>query len=62
MNEEWMDYYIFLNVLRDSGVTNMFGAGSYLVEHFDEITSSRQATKIVSSWMQNFEKIQERLA
>lgn len=30
INEEWTEYYVFLEVLRQSGVTNMFGATPYL--------------------------------
>ena len=44
--------YDFLNDLRDSGVTNMFSAGSFLMEefNFDEET----AVQWLSSWMQDF--------
>lgn len=29
------ELFIFLDVLRDSGKTNMFGASNYLVEHYN---------------------------
>ena len=28
INEEWIEYYVYLEELRQSGVTNMFGAGA----------------------------------
>lgn len=49
MDEPNLKYYKFLNRLRKSGVTNMFGAGPYLEEHFD--LEPKEARKILSSWM-----------
>ena len=34
IKEEWTEYYVFLEELRQSGVTNMFGATPYLREEF----------------------------
>ena len=42
----------FLTALRDSGVTNMFGAGPYLAAEFD--LDKREARKILASWMESF--------
>ena len=42
----------FLNLLRESGVTNMFGAGPYVEEEFD--IDQREARRILSLWMHNF--------
>jgi hypothetical protein len=42
----------FLNDLRKSGVTNMFGASPYLVDRFD--VDKYEATKVLSKWMENF--------
>jgi len=42
----------YLNDLRESGATNMFGAGAYIVERFD--IDKRQASEILSKWMDNF--------
>jgi len=46
------EIFNYLNDLRDSGVTNMFGAGSYIVSEFgiDKI----EASKFLSNWMENF--------
>lgn len=43
---------IFLDVVRSSGVTNMFGAGSYIEEHFD--VNRRQARDFLMEWMRTF--------
>jgi hypothetical protein len=43
----------FLNDLRDSGTTNMFGAARYLVEEFPEL-SKQEARAILSEWMASF--------
>ena len=42
----------YLNALRDSGVTNMFGAGPYLQEAFG--LSRYEAKDVVLAWMQTF--------
>ena len=49
--KEVMEY---LNVLRDSGVTNMFGASPYIVSEFG--IEKREATKILTLWMSNFDE------
>ena len=41
--------FIFLNNLRRSGETNMFGATPYLREEFD--IGKREASEILSDWM-----------
>ena len=40
----------FLNRLRESGETNMFGASPYLACAFD--ITKREASKILTEWMQ----------
>ena len=45
-------YWIYLENLRKSGVTNMFGATPYLMEEFD--LDRKEATKILSDWMHNY--------
>lgn len=45
----------YLDALRESGVTNMFGAGAYLREDFDyEELTLEQSTTILSYWMKTF--------
>ena len=58
-NWDWKEYFIFLNILRESGVTNMFGAAPYLEEHCD--LKGANSRRIVINWMENFEEIQEGL-
>jgi hypothetical protein len=48
-------YYSYLNVLRDSGVTNMFGASPYLQEEFG--LSRREAKEVLMSWMKSFSAV-----
>jgi hypothetical protein len=46
------DMHIFLNDLRDSGVTNMFGAAPYLQDEFG--LDKREARQVLANWMQSF--------
>ena len=46
-------YYEFLDNLRESGVTNMFGATPYLVEAFSDLPEV-EAREILRSWMRTF--------
>jgi hypothetical protein len=45
----------FLEELRDSGATNMFGATPYLMEEFPELTKS-EARTILSEWMNSLKE------
>lgn len=45
-------YWIYLEQLRRSGVTNMFGATPYLMNEFD--LDKKEATRILSDWMHNY--------
>lgn len=47
-------YFGYLNDLRDSGITNMFGATPFLMKEFPELTE-QEARKILSDWMKSFE-------
>lgn len=66
--EEWKEYFIFLNVLRESGITNMLGAAPYLAKHFPEAEDAegnpftrKDWRKVLMFWMQNFGEIHRRL-
>lgn len=57
------EHLTFLDELRESGETNMFGAGPYLDEEFPELRegkrshrSSDKARAILSYWMDTFEQ------
>lgn len=45
-------YYEYLDELRDSGVTNMFGAASYLEDAFG--LTRKEAKAILLDWMGTF--------
>jgi len=50
---------IYLNDLRDSGETNMYGAVPYILSEFEDIYSEeelnkQEASRILSLWMKNF--------
>ena len=42
--------YLYLNRLRESGATNMFGAAPYLEMEFD--LDRREAKQVLMDWMQ----------
>ena len=46
------EYFSFLEVLRESGVTNMFGAAPYLEQAFG--LNRREARKVLSEWMNSY--------
>jgi hypothetical protein len=46
MEEEVFEY---LDELRESGVTNMFGASPYIVEEFD--VPMKEARELLMKWM-----------
>ena len=57
-------YYVFayLDALRDSGVTNMFGSSRYVVADFN--ISKEVADALVGAWMRTFDgesSIEDRL-
>lgn len=43
---------IYLDLLRESGVTNMYGARPYLMRDFGVLET--EATEILSYWMKTF--------
>ena len=47
------EHLTYLDDLRETGVTNMFGAGPYLRDVFPTL-SKEQASKIVGYWMRTF--------
>lgn len=51
VTDEHLEY---LDDLRDSGVTNMYGAPAYVEEEFD--VDSRDSKTIVQYWMDSFGK------
>ena len=47
-------YWIYLERLRRSGETNMFGAALYLTREFE--VSLKEANKILVDWMENYNR------
>ena len=45
-------YWNYLEELRRSGVTNMYGAAPYLMEEFD--LDKNEAREILADWMKNY--------
>ena len=48
------EVYLYLEQLRDSGETNMFGAGVYLEKHFK--LPKDKARKYLADWMKQYNK------
>lgn len=46
-------HLIYLDDLRESGATNMFGAGAYLGRAFSEL-NRRECSDILDYWMKTF--------
>lgn len=55
--EELTEYLAYLDDLRLSGKTNMYGAASYLQQEFD--LSRKEAREILFYWMETFSERQE---
>ncbi len=49
------EHLVFLDALRKSGATNMYGAGSWLRDEFETL-SKKDSHLILSYWMQTFGK------
>lgn len=46
--------FVYLDELRESGVTNMYGAGPYVEDEFD--VDRRTARSLVVEWMETFDE------
>ena len=46
------NYFEYLDALRETGLTNMFGAGLYLQRRFD--LSEHEAEDVLQNWMDTF--------
>lgn len=55
MDESRKEYYEFLEELRKSGVTNMWGAAPFLEAEFD--ISSQEARDILLDWIKNYSEL-----
>ena len=59
IKEEWEVYYIILERIRQSGITNMFGAAPYLKEFCPEL-SREESKEILLSWMSNYDELNKK--
>ena len=48
------EVFLYLEELRESGVTNMYGAHLYVMEDFE--VNKSMAIKLVKTWMDNYNK------
>lgn len=55
---EWAKYYKALEVIRESGITNMFGSAFYLREVFPEL-SRAESNEVLCNWMKNYATLSE---
>jgi len=46
------EVFVYLDNLRESGITNMFGAGVYIQSEFD--VDKKEARALLMEWMQTF--------
>lgn len=51
-NETEEKYFTFLDELRESGVTNMYGATPYLEDEFQ--LDKKEAKSVLIAWMKSF--------
>ena len=58
IKQEWTKYYNALEVIRESGITNMFGAAPYLREVFPEL-SRIESNEVLCNWMENYNTLSE---
>jgi hypothetical protein len=58
IKQEWTKYYNALEVIRESGITNMFGAAPYLREVFPEL-SRIESNEVLCNWMENYDTLSE---
>ena len=55
INKDWYPYYETLEAIRQSGVTNMFGAAPYLAAYCD--IDEKLARKVLVNWMENYTEL-----
>lgn len=59
IREDWEEYYQTLENIRQSGITNMFGAAPYLREFCPEL-SPRLAQAILVNWIHNYNALNKK--
>ena len=54
-SEDLRKYFIYLSELRESGITNMFGAGAFLEDEYPEL-NKQEARDVLMKWMDSFDE------
>lgn len=57
INHDWKEYYIMLEAIRQSGITNMWGAHPYLAEAAG--IDQKLAKDVLCSWIENYSELKE---
>ena len=60
IKDEWEDCYKFLEALRRTGVTNMWGAAPYLLEVKEFKLTPEQAKQVLLSWIANYDELNQK--
>ena len=55
-DRERAEVFEYLEILRLSGVTNMLGAGPYIVAQFDGRYTRDEARELLKEWMESYGK------
>ena len=55
INTEWFPYYEVLERIRQSGITNMYGAVPYLATYCE--IDEKLARQVLVNWMENYKDI-----
>ena len=59
IRDDWEEYYWTLENIRESGITNMFGAAPYLKEFHPEL-SHKLAQAVLCSWINNYDELNKK--
>lgn len=57
IKEEHYKYYDYLEKLRRSGVTNMWGATPYLKQAFSAELTGEEASQILCAWINHYDEL-----
>ena len=60
IKEEWEHYYKVLELIRKSGITNMFSSAPYLAECCD--IDLKLAKDVLLSWIENYDALSKKFS
>lgn len=58
INPEWEDYYVLLEGIRRSGITNMWGAAPVLASLAG--IDQKLASNVLLSWIENYDELNKK--